>query len=218
VELLERAREFAALGEAHDAAALGQGRVVLVTGEPGIGKTSLVTSFVRGLEPGARVLWGTCDDLAIPRPLGAFRDRTGTAWPALERAVEEGAGPHELQSLLVDELQRAPQPTVLVLEDVHWADEATMDVITFLGKRIESLPALLVLTFRRGEAPPDHPLHAALGAMPAPVSLFLELEPLSRTAVASLAGEDADSVYAVTGGNPFYVTQRSCGPALEVAV
>jgi DNA-binding CsgD family transcriptional regulator len=207
VELLERAREFAALDEAHDAAALGQGRVVLVTGEPGIGKTSLVTSFVRGLEPGARVLSGTCDDLTIPRPLAAFRDLTGTASPALERAVEEGAGPHELQSLLVDELRRAPRPTVLVLEDVHWADEATMDVITVLGRRIEGLPAVVVLTFRGGEAPPDHPLHGALGAMPAQVSLFLELEPLSRTAVASLAGEDAEAVYTVTGGNPFYVTE-----------
>ncbi len=162
--------------------------MVLVTGEPGIGKTALVTSFVRGFEGGGRLLWGTCDDLAIPRPLGAFRDLGGTVSPALEDAVSSGAGPHEIQSLLLAELEAPPRPTVLVLEDVHWADEATLDVITVLGRRIEGLPALLVLTFRGGEAAAGHPLHAALGAAHAGASIFLELSALSPAAVPSLDG------------------------------
>ena len=96
---------------------------------------------------------------------------------------------------------------MLVLEDLHWADDATLDAIAVLGRRIGSLPALLVLTFRRGDAPPGHPLHAAVAAVAAEDSVFLELAPLSETAVASLVGDRADEVYAATGGNPFYVTE-----------
>ena len=165
MELLERDGALAALAEARDAAARGEGRVVFVTGEPGIGKTSLVTRFVRDLEAGARVLFGTCDDLSIPRPLGPIRDLVGSVSAPLEEALAAGAAPHDIQSLLIAELELPPRPTVLVLEDVHWADDATLDSITVLGRRIGSLPALLVLTFRGGEVPPGHPLHAAVGAI-----------------------------------------------------
>ena len=183
------------------------GRVVFVTGEPGIGKTSLVTRFLRDLGAGARVLLGTCDDLSIPRPLGPIRDLVGSVSDALGEALSAGAAPHDIQTLLIAELELPPQPTVLVLEDVHWADNATLDSITVLGRRIGSLPALLVLTFRGGEIPPGHPLHAALGAISAEASVFLELAPLSESAVASLAGADAREVYAATRGNPFYVNE-----------
>ena len=115
--------------------------------------------------PGRRVLFGTCDDLSIPRPLGPIRDLVGSVSAPLEEALAAGAPSHEIQSLLIAELELPPQPTVLVLEDVHWADDATLDSITVLGRRIGSLPALLVLTFRGGEAPPGHPLRAALGAI-----------------------------------------------------
>jgi DNA-binding CsgD family transcriptional regulator/tetratricopeptide (TPR) repeat protein len=207
VELLERDGALATLVEARDAAARGNGRVVFVTGEPGIGKTSLVTSFVTDLGEGARVLSGTCDDLSIPRPLGPIRDLMGTVSPLLEQALAKDAAPHEIQALLLEEVELPPQPTLLVLEDVHWADDATLDSITVLARRIGSLPALLILTFRAGELPPSHPLHAIVGAVRPEDSVFLELAPLSKTAVASLAGADAGQVYAVTGGNPFYVSE-----------
>ncbi len=207
VELLERDGALAALAEARAAAARGEGRVVLVTGEPGIGKTSLVTRFVRDLEAGARVLFGTCDDLTIPRPLGPLRDLAGTVSPELDDALATGAAAHEIHGLLLAELAVPPQPTVLVLEDVHWADDATLDAITVLTRRIATAPAMLVLTFRTGEVPLRHPLHAALGGVRADDSVFLELGPLSASAVGSLAGVDADEVYASTGGNPFYVTE-----------
>jgi len=207
MELLERETGLSALAEARDAAARGDGRVVFVTGEPGIGKTSLVTRFTQDLEAGERVLFGTCDDLLIPRPLGPIRDLVGTVSAPLEEALAAGAASHEIQSLLLAELELPPQPTVLVLEDVHWADDATLDSITVLGRRIGALPALLVLTFRGGEVSPAHPLRAALGAIRADDSVYLELAPLSERAVASLAGDDSDEVYAVTAGNPFYVTE-----------
>jgi DNA-binding CsgD family transcriptional regulator/tetratricopeptide (TPR) repeat protein len=206
VELLEREGALAALGEARDAAARGEGRLVFVTGEPGIGKTSLVTRFVQDLVAGERVLFGTCDDLSIPRPLGPFRDLVGTISPRLEEALSAGA-PHDIQSLLIEELELPPQPTVLVLEDVHWADDATLDTITVLGRRIGSLPTVIILTYRGGEAPLGHPLRVALSAIHAADSVFLELAPLSERAVASLVGDGAGEMYAATGGNPFYVAE-----------
>src|SRR5436305_4306319 len=113
MDLLERDEALAALTTARDAAARGHGRVVLVSGEPGIGKTSLVTRFVQDLEPGARVLVGTCDDLSIPRPLGALRDLSGCVSQPLEDALVAGAT-HELPSLLIRELESTPRPTILV--------------------------------------------------------------------------------------------------------
>jgi tetratricopeptide (TPR) repeat protein len=207
VELLERDGALATLAEARDAAARGRGRVIFVTGEPGIGKTSLVTRFLADLGEGARVLSGTCDDLSIPRPLGPIKDLVGSVSPLLEEALAKGAAPHDIQTLLIEEVELPPQPTVLVLEDVHWADDATLDSITVLGRRIRSLPTLLILTFRAGELPPNHPLHAVIGAIRPDDSVFLELAPLSEGAVASLTGDDGSEVYAVTGGNPFYVTE-----------
>src|SRR5262249_1524208 len=206
MELLEREEALATLAEARDSAARGEGRVVFVTGEPGIGKTSLVTRFLAALGPDARVLVGTCDDLSIPRPLGPIRDLVGSVSGPLEEALAAGAAPYDIQALLLAELDRPPRPTVLVLEDVHWADDATFDSVVVLGRRTGALPALLVLTFRGGEAPPGHRLHAAVGTIRPEESTVLELAPLSQGAVASLAGDGAGDVYAATRGNPFYVT------------
>src|SRR3954468_10372634 len=180
MELLERDEALAALAEAREAAARGVGRAVLVRGEPGIGKTALVTRFLEDLGTGARVLLGTCDDLSIPRPLGPFRDLAGGVSAALEDALSTGAAPHDLTGLVVGERELPPRPSVLVLEDVHWADDATFDAITVLGRRIGSLPALLVLPLRSGESPPGHPLHAAIGAVRAEDTVVVELEPLSE--------------------------------------
>ncbi len=207
MELLERDGALAALAAANTAAARGEGRIVCVSGEPGIGKTSLVKRFVEELGGGTRVLVGTCDDLSIPRPLGPFRDLAGSISEELESALVAGAAPDAIQDLLLAELESPPRPTVLVLEDVHWADHATLDALTLLGRRIGTLPAQLVATYRAGEAPPGHPLHAALGAIRPEDMVLLELPPLSRDAVTALAGGQADELYATTGGNPFYVTE-----------
>jgi DNA-binding winged helix-turn-helix (wHTH) protein/DNA-binding CsgD family transcriptional regulator/tetratricopeptide (TPR) repeat protein len=205
-ELLERDVPLAALGHAYDAAAAGHGCVVLVSGEPGIGKTALVARFAAGLSEG-RVLWGACDDLLTPRPLGPFRDIAGGLAAALGQLLAAGATPPEIHGRLLAELSTQPGPTVLVIEDVHWADDATLDAVTFVGRRIAALPAMLVLTFRAGDVAADFPLHAALAAVRATTTQYVQLEPLSRSAVATLAGERADEVYTATGGSPFYVTE-----------
>jgi DNA-binding CsgD family transcriptional regulator/tetratricopeptide (TPR) repeat protein len=221
VELLERGRALGVLAHARESAGRGRGRVVFVSGEPGIGKTALVTHFVTALEAGARVFVGACDDLYVPRPLGPFRDMAGGVSDELAAALAAGAAPHEIQSLLIGELRMPPSPTVLVLEDLHWADDATIDAVAVLGRRIGSLPALLVLTFRRGDMPPGHRLHAAVAAVAADESVLVDLAPLSEGAVASLVGDRVEEVYAATGGNPFYVTElmgASASDRLPVSV
>ena len=145
------------------AGARAEGRVVFVTGEPGIGKTSLVTRFASRSRRRARA----CS--SAPATTSRSRVRSGRSVtssepsrPTLETALRAGAPPHEMQALLLAELERPPRPTVLVLEDVHWADEATLDSITVLGRRIAlaSGAARPDLPRRRGAARPP----AARGA------------------------------------------------------
>ena len=109
MELLEREAALSTLAAAREAAARGAGRVVFVSGEPGIGKTTLVNRFLRDLDETARVLVGTCDDLAVPRPLGPFRDLAGAVSAPLRDALAAGAAPHDIQALLLTELQ-LPDP------------------------------------------------------------------------------------------------------------
>ena len=209
VDLLEREAELEALAILLAEAAESRGSVVVVSGEAGIGKSTLVSRFVAGLDGRARSLIGSCDDLSIPRPLAPFRDLAAVVAPALAQAISSGAPPHEIYPLLLEELA-GPRPTVLVLEDVHWADGATLDAATFIARRIGSLPALLIMTVRDGEAPACDALDAMLGAVAGARATFVQLQPLSQEAVASLTSESSADVYAVTGGNPFLVTELLC--------
>ena len=139
-----------------------------------------------------------------------FATSSGASRRALDEALSAGAAPHDIQTLLIAELELPPPPTVLVLEDVHWADDATLDSITVLGRRISSLPALLVLTFRGGEAPPGHPPSRDRRCDPRRRHRGRR----ARTAVRERCRlarrrRDADEVYAATGGNPFYVTRAA---------
>src|SRR4051794_2724175 len=207
MQLLERDEALAALHDAFASASHGAGRVALVTGEPGIGKTSVAERFAAELGDDVKILVGTCDDLSIARPLGPFADLIGCVSGSLDAAIARTAPPQDLHPLLLAELDVRSRTTVLVLEDIHWADDATLDAITFLARRIATLRAMLVLTMRTGEAPPDHPVHVALGAVPAGDAAFVELAPLSEEAVRMLAGRDGARVFAETRGNPFYVTE-----------
>jgi DNA-binding CsgD family transcriptional regulator/tetratricopeptide (TPR) repeat protein len=214
VELLERNGALAVLDDAYAAASADAGgRLVLVLGEPGIGKTALVRAFLERLDPEARALVGACDDLTIPRPLGPLRDVAAGLSPGLAAALADGAPPHEVHTMLVDELAHGREPTVLVVEDVHWADDATIDALVVVGRRIRSLRALVVVTCRDGEVPEG--VHGAVDVIRSGDLTFLELEPLSRAAVAALAGDAADDVYTATGGNPFFVNELLASPAGE---
>ena len=147
----------------------------------------------RSLDPAsARVRFATWSEASPERSAGA---------------LSAGAASHDVQALLIEELELPPSPTVLVLEDVHWADDATLDSITVLGRRIGALPALLVLTFRAGEAPPGHRLHATIGAIRAEDSVVVELAPLSQRAVTDAGRRRRGQGLRRDRGNPFYVTE-----------
>src|SRR5215213_7627696 len=215
--LLERDAELRRLRKTLRGAAKGRGSVVLVSGEAGIGKTSLVRAFAREAAGRARVLAGACDDLVTPRTLGPFRDMAREAAPALDRAMEPGAARDAVFGAVHQEL--AGGPVVLLVEDVHWADDATLDVLRYLAWRIPELPAVLVLTYREDELGGQHPLRRVLAALPHGQVRRLHLRPLSAGAVAELAGghgADAAAVLAATAGNPFFVTEVLANPGVEV--
>jgi DNA-binding CsgD family transcriptional regulator len=212
--ILERDDELAVLGRAARDAGDGSGSVVLVSGEAGIGKSSLVEA-IRGVLPAeGRLLVGYCDDLATPRVLGPFRDLIGSVGTTLTRALQRGDRAAVLEAMR-EELGWAKHPTVLAVEDVHWADEATLDVLRYLARRAAQLPLVLVLTYRDDELGTNHPLHQLLGlASRLERVRRLRLEPLTVAAVRRLsivgdidAGIDADAVFAVTSGNPYFVAE-----------
>jgi DNA-binding CsgD family transcriptional regulator/tetratricopeptide (TPR) repeat protein len=206
VELLERDGPLATLEAARHAAANGRGSVVVISGEPGIGKTALVRAFLGAFGDDGRVWWGLCDDLSIPRPLGPLRDIARVS-PLMAQAMTKGVPPTELHNVMIDDLVQGPHPTAVVIEDVHWADDATLDLITVVGRRVASLPAVLVLTLRDCEVAAGDRLRLVLGTLPADATRHLTLAPLSAAAVAEIAGQDAARIYAATNGNPFFVTE-----------
>jgi DNA-binding CsgD family transcriptional regulator len=210
-ELLERAGQLAAF-EAQLSAVLAssRGRILLIGGEAGIGKTALVRRFCDRQTGPTRVLAGACDALFTPHPLGPFLDLAEAIGGELEQLLAGGGRPHEVAMALVREL-RGGSPAILVVEDLHWADEATLDVLKLLGRRIESVPALLLLTYRDDELDRGHPLRLLLGELPGGDEVLrLRLDRLSPAAVAKLAlsqGVDPDELYRKTEGNPFFVTE-----------
>jgi predicted ATPase len=155
--LLERGRFLETLEGWCGDAVEGRGRLVLVTGEAGIGKTALVREFCERERPSYRVLWGACDGLRTPRPLAPFVDIAANAGDRFAETIAQGERPGRCFDALVDELA-GPAPTILVIEDLHWADEATLDVMTMLGRRAEIVPALVIATYRDDELTTDHPL------------------------------------------------------------
>jgi tetratricopeptide (TPR) repeat protein len=200
-ELLEREDLLAEL----DAARRDRGRLVFVGGEAGVGKTSLVRAFCdRAAE---RVLWGACESLTTPTPLGPFVDVAAQTDGTFAARVEAGAAPREVALALAAELDR---PAVVVLEDVHWADEASLDVLRVLGRRIDRTRSLVLATYRH-ELDQAHPLRLVLGELASTAAVErCTVPPLSLDGVRTLAeprGGDADAIFALTRGNPFYVTE-----------
>ncbi len=209
--ILEREDELTQLTALVQAAAAGDGSVVLVSGEAGIGKSSVVQA-VRGLLPAeGRMLVGHCDDLATARVLGPFRDLIGSVGPDWTAALSDGADRDRILAAVRSELDWTGRPTVLVIEDLHWADDATLDVLRYLIRRMAGLPALLLLTYRDDELHREHPMTQLLGV--AAVSERIHRMPLRRLSSAAVnelsAGRDVDAgeVFAVTGGNPFFVSE-----------
>jgi len=207
VGLLEREDQLATLAgtlaEARDA-----GRLVLVAGEAGAGKTALVEELRARHLADHRLLIGRCDDLFAARPLGPLTDIARAVGGQLAAALETGDRGAVFDAFL-GELMASEEPVVVVLEDLQWADEATLDLVRFVARRLDVLRCLVIATYR-DDLPPDHPLRRAWGSLVGPLVTRLSLAPLSPSAVAVLAegsGLDPASLHARTGGNPFFVVE-----------
>lgn len=218
--ILERSEPLAVMSTAlADLRATAHGQFVLIVGEAGVGKTALLHRFIEDLDEPTRVLWAECDPALTPRPLGPLLDFSHATGGELAERLGARPRPYEVADALMSELGGG-QPTVIVLEDAHWADEATLDVVRLLARRIGTVPVLLVLTYRGDQLPRAHPLQVLLGEPPgrAPAKR-VELEPLSLSAVNALAapvGVDPDELYQRTGGNPFFVTEVLAAGAARV--
>jgi len=204
--LLEREESLSTLDGLFAGISTGEGgQVVFVGGEAGVGKTTLLRVFCDAHASAARVLWGACEPLHTPRPLGPLLDVAEHAGSELESLLAGAVRPHEVATALLHEL-RTEQPTIVVLEDLHWADEATLDVLTLLAPRVISARALVLASYRTDEL--SDQLRFVLGEVGRRGRLAVG--PLSREAVARLAepyGVDAGELHESTGGNPFFVTE-----------
>src|SRR5690606_34075905 len=208
MELLEREKYLADLYNLFQKTKNGHGNITVVYGEAGIGKTSLVDAFSKQIN-NSRILWGVCDDLYTPRPLSPLYDIAAQLESKILNQLDSGIPRPSIFSNLMKELQQN-EPNVIVVEDLHWADESTFDLIKFLGRRINMLKTLLIITYRDDEIKSDHPLKISLSTMPSTLLSRFKINPLSPDAVKKLAkmyGRTGENIFDKTGGNPFLVTE-----------
>jgi DNA-binding CsgD family transcriptional regulator/tetratricopeptide (TPR) repeat protein len=209
MELLERDAFLHALTARLNLATAGRGGVIAVGGEAGIGKTALLEAFAAEHDDDARILWSGCEPLTTPRALGPLHDLARLVRGELARALQDSEPRNVLFAAALDELTR-DTPAVLIVEDAHWADDATLDFLKFLGRRIARLPLLAIVSFRDDETSARHPFRLMLGDIPSGTLERMRLERLSRKSVAKLGGAaalDGRELYDVTGGNPFFVAE-----------
>src|SRR4051794_12595876 len=168
--LVGRDRELALLDERLTAAQGGRGSLVLIAGEAGIGKTALADCLARAaMDAQLTVLAGHCYDRTETPPYGPWRE-IGRRVEALPDAVNAPPVPRldgatsqaDLFAQAHDFLAALTtlRPAVLVLEDLHWADRASLDLLRFVAHGLGDLPLLLVGTYRSEELDRRHPLAA----------------------------------------------------------
>ncbi|HTS84138.1 MAG TPA: AAA family ATPase [Usitatibacter sp.] len=204
--LLERDRAIATVRARLTQAGQGHGQTLLVSGEAGVGKTTLMRAAAE--EHAGALWWGACDALETPHPLAPLRDIARGNGVSFRASLDGGRT--ELFEAVLAELAAARAPTLFVIEDAHWADESTLDLVKFLGRRIARLPAVLAVTYRDDEVTASHPLRRVIGYLPAVDTTRVELAPLSPDGVEMMARNalrSARGLYALTRGNPFFLTE-----------
>jgi DNA-binding CsgD family transcriptional regulator len=220
MRLLERDGPLATLQRLRAEAGSDGGRLVFLEGEAGVGKTALLGAFRRTLPGGVLCLLGSCDPLSTPRPLGPLVEIADELDPTFARLVRDGAPRTDVLGGLLDALRRHGANLVLLLDDLHWADEATLDALRFVGRRIETTSVLIVGTYRDDEVGPKHPLRVVVGDLAtSPAVRRLPLAGLSVRSVGELVGGtgiDPVELHELTGGNPFYVTEVIAGALARI--
>ena len=214
--LVERDEQIKLLQGALSSAREGHGRIVILSGEAGVGKTSLLRASARDVTMQTKFCWGGCEALFTPRPLGPLQDMAQTIDPEIAKLLEQAAAQDRIFPALLGVLQKSPLCHVLIFEDVHWADNATLDLIKYLGRRVAILRTVLVLSLRSDELGADHPLAQVLGDLPSAQTSRIALKPLTADGVRQLAdaaGSSLEGLFEVTSGNPFFVTELLAGGA-----
>jgi DNA-binding CsgD family transcriptional regulator/tetratricopeptide (TPR) repeat protein len=208
MQLLERDHDLQAMADALDQAVSGQGRIVLIGGEAGIGKTSLVDRFLAIHGQAMPVFKGHCDPLSTPSPLGPLYDIARQTGGRLQQQLQDEAPRAALFSTVLEQLQ---EPALFVIEDIHWADEATLDLIRYLSRRLTQTRVLVILTHRDDEVAARHPLRMLLGDLATSrAAIRIELSRLTVDAVRILIADrplDPAALHGQTSGNPFFVTE-----------
>ena len=206
MELVERDDFLSMMQKTFDEVITGEGHCILISGEAGIGKTSLVRAFSKEKNEDCQIYLGACDALFTPRPLAPIYDIAlqikDDSWDTDDRSM--------LFTGIFRELENQKKATLIIVEDIHWADEATFDFLKFFIRRITQLHCLLLITYRDNEIHLSHPLRTVLGQLPPDFFTRLQLSPLSRGAVETMAAEKGykgKDVYSISGGNPFYVNE-----------
>lgn len=210
MELIERDEFLNTLQSLFETVADNEGHCVFVTGEAGIGKTSLIKAFCKNLKNNFKIYQGTCDALFTPRPLAPLYDILLQLGKNLSLSTGDITDRSAFFSKVFHELNSREETTVVIFEDIHWADEATLDFIKFFARRITQLNCLFILTYRDNEIHSRHPVRNVLGQLNPGTFTRLELLPLSKQVVEKLAeekGYNGEEVYSISGGNPFYVNE-----------
>jgi DNA-binding CsgD family transcriptional regulator/tetratricopeptide (TPR) repeat protein len=208
--LLEREDQLARLQRLAVRCVRGQGQIVIVNGEAGIGKTSLLRAFADIQTGDIKVLWGGCEALFTPRTLGPLQDMAQKLGSGVVRLFDDLAPQDRLFPAVMRALDEVVSPHILIFEDVHWADNATLDLIKYLGRRIGTLRAMLILSVRADEVGTEHPWSQVVGDLPVQSTTRIDLPPLSASAVDELArraGRGSGGLHELTSGNPFFVTE-----------
>ncbi len=221
MHLLEREIYLDALSSGFSGLAQGSGCIALVAGEAGIGKTALIQEFTARRRQAARVYWGGCEALFTPHPLAPLHDIARQAGGGLPAIIAAATDRDLIFRATIDHLMQGLKTTIVVFEDVHWADEATLDLIKFLGRRMRHLPVMLIISYRDDEVGVHHPLRSVIGDLPVALLTRLSLPSLSESAVQTMAlraGREAADLCKVTGGNPFFVTEALAVAEHEVPV
>ena len=209
MDLVEREAALQTLEDCLGAVASGTGRAALIAGEAGVGKTSLLKALA-ARHRDVNLWWGGCDALQTPHPLAPFHDIARSADVRFGALLNADGNRAALFDAVLVELQQSRRPTLVIIEDAHWADDATLDLVKFVGRRVDRAACLLVISYRDDEVHPTHKLRRVLGELPPDLLTRLDLAPLSPAAVDLLARRALRSpagLHAVTRGNPFFVTE-----------
>ncbi len=212
-ELVERVEHITQCLSLTEHVVAGGSAVGLVHGEAGVGKTALLNAVTLRIPDTVRVWRGSCEDLHTANPFGALREAFHDAGPEALTAIGWGEVPQVIAAITTQLGDR--RPTALIIDDVHWADEATLDVLGYLARRLSEYRLLLLMSYPDDEVRSDHPLNRVLAAAAGERIMRIRLAPFSRAAVRRLcagSGWNAEALFEATSGNPFYVTETLAVP------